>query len=132
MIYLDANIFIYPVVNEGKDIERYEKLLFKIAKGEINACTSVLTWDEVAYNIGKLLGKEIGLTEGKKFLNLPNLILYVVDKDIIAKAQEVTEKYNLKQRDAIHAATMLQHNITEIISDDSDFDKVKEIKRIKP
>ncbi|MEK6973865.1 MAG: type II toxin-antitoxin system VapC family toxin [Nanoarchaeota archaeon] len=41
------------------------------------------------------------------------------------------EKYGLKPRDAFHLAIMENFNIKEIVSDDSDFDKIKGIKRIK-
>ena len=47
------------------------------------------------------------------------------------KNEEIIEKYNLKPRDAIHVASALTNNIKEIVSDDPDFDKVKEIKRKK-
>ena len=46
-------------------------------------------------------------------------------------ALEFMEKYKLKPRDAFHVAIMENFGIKEIVSDDSDFDKVREIKRIK-
>ncbi len=48
------------------------------------------------------------------------------------KAQKLVEKYKIKPRDAIHSATSLSLNINEIISEDSDFDKVEELKRLSP
>ncbi|MBI5254150.1 MAG: type II toxin-antitoxin system VapC family toxin [Euryarchaeota archaeon] len=41
------------------------------------------------------------------------------------------EKYNLRPRDAFHVAIMKSFGVTEIVSDDSDFEKVEWIKRIK-
>ena len=35
------------------------------------------------------------------------------------------EKYGLKPRDALHAATALENKITTIVSCDEDFDKLK-------
>ncbi len=40
--------------------------------------------------------------------------------------------YNIRPRDAIHAACALENNTNIICSFDDDFDKIKEIKRIKP
>src|SRR3989344_4479171 len=68
--------------------------------------------------------------KGKRFLFLPNLKFLDVNFDIIKKAQELVEDYNLNPRDAIHIATALIKGIHEIISDDPDLDKAKEIKRI--
>jgi len=39
------------------------------------------------------------------------------------------ERYPLKPRDAIHAATALAEEASTILSDDADFDAVKELHR---
>ncbi len=68
--------------------------------------------------------------EGKRFLGLPGLNFIKLDRKIIDKAQDLITNYSINPRDAIHAATAIINNISEIISDDSDFDVIKEIKRI--
>ncbi len=40
------------------------------------------------------------------------------------------EKYDLKPRDAIHLSAAIEHSVFTIISEDKDFDKVKEIERL--
>ncbi len=129
MIYLDANIIIYSVINNDKMGDKSREIMTKISRGEIDGFTSVLTWDEVVYILGKIIGTEKSIGEGNKFLNFPNLIFLDADKKIIENAQEIMERYKIKPRDAIHIATALANNISEIISDDRDFDKIKEIKR---
>ena len=131
MIYLDTNIFVYAAINNGKLGEKCRKLLFEIVEHKIQAYTSIITWDEVVYAIWKKKGREKALEEGKIFLTLPNINFLNTNRNTVAKAQEIIEKYNLKPRDAIHVASALTNNIKEIISDDPDFDKVKEIKRRK-
>ena len=56
----------------------------------------------------------------KKFLAFPNLKLLGVKKGTVFKAQEIMEKYKMKPRDAIHAATALENNIFDIVSYDKD------------
>lgn len=132
MIYLDANIFVYPLVQESETkTELHKELFIKIAKNEIIAATSILTWDEFTYALKKHLGRDTALIEGKKFISFPNLIFLKIDKNIAILAQDLFTRYNLNPRDALHAASALHNNIKEILSDDSDFDKIKEIKRIK-
>lgn len=131
MMYLDANVFIYPHTGEGDVSEASIQLLQKVASNEINAGTSVLTWDEVNHVLRKEIGKERANEQSKRLLSMPNLVLCNVTEEIIQKAQEVAEQWNLRPRDAIHAATSLIHECSEIASNDTDFDKVKELKRRK-
>lgn len=53
----------------------------------------------------------------------------LVDKLIIVESLGIIENFNLKPRDAIHAAVMKINKIKEIVSEDADFDKVEGIIR---
>jgi len=131
MIYLDANIFIYAAINNNKEGKICRDILSKVAFKKTIANTSLLTWDELFYAIRREKGRDKAIEEGKAFLKFPNLVFIKTDSGVIDKAQELIENYNIKPRDAIHAATTIINNIYEIISDDPDFDKIKEIKRTK-
>ncbi len=61
-------------------------------------------------------------------LQFPKLKFIEVDGSALLKAQRLLERYDLKQRDAINASAALSKNLT-MISDDTDFDIVKELKR---
>lgn len=131
MIYLDANIFIYATINNEEKGENARKLIRDLIKQKEQLCTSTLTWDEVVYTIWKKRGKEIALIEGEKFLNFPNMDFIDAKKEIISDAQDIMKNHHLKPRDAIHVATALLNKCSEIISDDSDFDKINQLKRRK-
>lgn len=131
MTYLDANVFVYAVGNDDRKSKICIEIIKKLLRKEIKGETSLLTWDEFIHSVRKQYGGGVAVEEGKKFLKFPNLIFLEVDKNVISKAQELIEKYNLKPRDAIHAASALINGINEIISDDSDFDNIKELRRIK-
>ena len=133
MIYLDSNVFIYYVISDEKTEEKSllsKNILIKIAEGKLDAATSSVTWDELIWSVKKVVGVDIAKTEGKKFLEFPNLRILNVDASVINEAQKILEKYNLKPRDSMHAACAIKNNMTQIISDDPDFDKVKELERI--
>ena len=127
--YIDANIFIQGIL---RDDNRYKEIILKIANNEFVGITSVLSWDEIVFVVGKFLGNDVAIKVGKEFFGLPNMEFIDAKKEIILKAQKILEKYNIKPRDAIHTATAMHLNIKEIISEDKDFDKIKEIKRIDP
>jgi hypothetical protein len=135
LIYVDSNIFIYPIIYDEaavSEAKRSKDFLLKIASGKIEAYTSTLTWDEVTWIIRRIFGVNPSLSEGKKLLTFPNLRLLGIKKTTILKAQEIAERYKLKPRDAIHTATALENKITTIVSYDKDLDLPTEIKRIEP
>lgn len=132
MAYLDANVFIYPVIYEAEVISKAKKakgILKRVEEGRLKAYTSTLTWDEVVWVTSKVLGFSDAINQGVKLLGFPNLGFIEVHETVIAKAQKLLEKYALKPRDAIHAASALQKGLREVISDDREFDRIKEIRR---
>ncbi|MBU2615650.1 MAG: type II toxin-antitoxin system VapC family toxin [Nanoarchaeota archaeon] len=131
MIYLDANIFILSIVNNKEKGESCRKLLSGVASGKIEAATSVLTWDEIIYFLIKRASPETIKKQSNKLLKFPHLIFLKTDLVILEKAEELRSEYRLRPRDAIHAATAIVNKIPKIASDDTDFDKVKELKRVK-
>jgi predicted nucleic acid-binding protein len=129
--YIDSNVFLYPVLyGDFKESERAREILSQIERKDIQAYTSTLTWDEVSYVVERTLGKTDAIEIGKKFLNFPFLRFIAVDDEIIRRSQALREKYNLKPRDSIHLSCAIERNIFKIITDDADFDEIKEIQRI--
>ena len=135
MLYIDSNIFIYPIIyNETTILEskNCKNFLLKVASGEVEAYTSLITWDEITWIVRRILGVEASVNQGRKFLKFPNLKILGIRKTTILKAQEIMEKYKLKSRDAIHAATAIENKITTIVSYDRDFESIGELRRIEP
>lgn len=134
MIYIDTNILIYPHTGDDAKSEACIEILRKATSQDINAGTSVLAWDEFQHVLKKEYGekeKTKAIEQSKDLLKNPGIEWFEATKKIIEKAQEITEKHNIKPRDAIHAATAIINNCSEIVSDDPDFDKIKELKRRK-
>jgi uncharacterized protein len=130
MIYLDSNVFLYPVTDPtSKKGSAAKNILMKLAKGEMEAITSSLTWDEIVWVTRKAFNSELATLEGRRFLEFPNIKIISVDANVLYLAQKLIETYKIAPRDSIHAATAIIKNTTEFMSDDSDFDKIKEIKR---
>ena len=133
MQYVDSNVFLYPTLY-STDIEpkakKAKEILRKIESGDLQAATSTLTWDEVVWVTIKYLGRTDGVAQGQKLLGFPNLEFINVDEAIIAQAQALMGKYKLSPRDSIHIASALSKKTKTILSDDEDFDQIKEIKRI--
>lgn len=129
MIYLDANVFIFAAVNEGEKGKKSRKTIKDIREGKEKAATSALTFDEVIWKVKKERGKEAALRAGKAILEMQNLIILDVDAPILWEAYELIKNYKLDPRDSIHAACAITHGIYTMISDDPDFDRIKDISR---
>ena len=98
MFYVDSNVFIYPIIYDEATVPEARKsrrFLLEIALGRIEAYTSTLTWDEVTWIVRRLLGVDISLRLGRRFLSFPSLKFLAVKGTTLLKAQEIMEEYEL-------------------------------------
>lgn len=128
--YLDANVFIYAALNVEQLGERARALLQRVQDGKDEGCSSALTFDEIVYVVGKHRNLELGRIAGEAFLGLQGLDIIPVDEKLLHDAARLIRTYKLKPRDAIHASSALLRRVQVMVSTDSHFDKVKELKRI--
>lgn len=130
MLYLDANVFIYPALYDDDKAKAAAALLARVQGGQEEALTCALTIDEVLYVVGKYAGRDAGIRVGKAALSLPNLGLLPVTADDVRAAVTLMEAAARPQpRDAIHAAVALKHHATTVVSDDEIFGKIDGLKR---
>ena len=128
MIYLDANFFIFAAIDNTEKGENARKFFQKIIEGK-KALTSVLAIDEIMWVLIKNKKKHLVNSVVEGIYKIPNLKVSGVLRDIPLRAMSYLDK--LAPRDAFHVAVMESLDINEIITDDSDFEKIKWIKRIK-
>jgi predicted nucleic acid-binding protein len=128
MLYLDANVFVYAVVNTGELGEKAGALLLKIQQGQEKAVTSALTADEVFWSIKKH-DRAAAFEACQALLNFPNIEIMPATKELALSALQIIKEYRLDPRDALHAATAIAEKVDCIISTDAHFDRVKELKR---
>ncbi|RLJ01637.1 MAG: hypothetical protein DRP10_03600 [Candidatus Aenigmatarchaeota archaeon] len=159
-IFIDANIFSYHHLNHPKFGEICTKFLQRVENGEINAVTSSLVIDEVAFVILVEKGCEILKTDKtwkvkerikedkefakncyeavKQFLSYINFLqeigLSIVEIrfEDINLSTDIASQYMLLPHDAIHISVMKKYGIKNIATADPDFIRVKEIKVWKP
>jgi len=132
MQYLDSNVFIHAALNDQEEGNAARQIFSKLISRREQAVTSTLTLDEVAWKIKKHQGKMEMLNICRNFLANPAIRWVAATPEIMKKSLDLMEKLDLDPRDAIHAATCQIQGLDEMISDDSGFDRLKEmnIKRI--
>lgn len=130
MIYLDANFFIFCHFDSTVNGDNARKMLQKIIDGK-SAVTSTLALDEVMWVIVKNR-KESELRQViESVYSTTNLEVKEIGYQIPLLALDFIEVNTLKPRDAFHAAVMKSLGISEIVTDDADFDRLKGVKRIR-
>ena len=130
MIYLDSNFFLFSLFDQTTKGENARKLAQKVINGE-KAITSALTLDEVMWIVLKNKRKEALRSAVEGIYAMQNLSVKGVSESIPLDALALMEQFDLKPRDAFHVAVMKSEGITEIASDDPDFDRVRGLKRIR-
>jgi predicted nucleic acid-binding protein len=131
-VYIDSDIFIAPLIYESsRRATNSKRILAAVEKGEVAAAyTSTLTWDEVVWVVRRVLGKADSIQAGGKLAAYPNLRFVSASEEIIRSAQRLLSEYDgLAPRDAIHVASALSKPVDALVSDDSDLDVVREVKR---
>jgi predicted nucleic acid-binding protein len=130
MRFVDANVFIYVLVKSPKkDYETSKQILKRIENGE-EALTNTAIIQEVVdwleYNNRK--------REAKSFITAVNSYLTMKKNntfwDDMLSALDDMEKHDIDFVDALSLQTMKRNNTKEIYSNDTDFDRIKWIKRI--
>jgi len=130
MRFVDANVFIYVLVKSPKkDYEISKKILERIENGE-EAATSLAIIQEVVdwleYNNRK---KEIRsfLTAINSYLTMNKLQL--IWNNFLPALEDMYEK-QIDFVDSLTLQIMKQNKISEIYSNDKDFDRINWTKRI--
>ncbi len=129
MKYVDSNLFIYAALNDDEKGEKARDHIKDIRKGNDVAFTSVLTFDEVFWMVKREKGEENALEAGRAILEMKNLQFVDVDTSLLWNAYKLIEEHGLDPRDSIHLACALDQDADKMISEDDDFDRVKEVER---
>lgn len=129
MKLIDTNIIIYSLGKEHPLKEPCRGLIAKITSGEIAANIDVEVLQEVLYVYTYRNERIKGIAACRYLLDIfPNP--FPVSKNEISLAISFMDKYpSLVSRDAVHAAVVVNNKLKGIISEDSDFDIIKGIKR---
>jgi len=105
------------------------RLLHKIERGDLLACTSTEVLQEILYRYLALKKPSLAFEVYDLFVQIcPNVFsVTLADTD---KAKTLLQSVQgISPRDALHAAVMLNHDVWEIATFDEGFDLIPEVKR---
>ena len=132
MLFVDANIVMYAVGAEHPYRGPCTESLDRIITEQLPALVSTEIHQEILHRYMSLGLPDRARDISIKLETIIPMSLSVTMADI-QRARKLGERYrNLNARDLIHVAVMLENGIPLILSTDTHFDQVSEVKRIDP
>jgi predicted nucleic acid-binding protein len=125
--YFDAGVFVTPILKNrpAAILESCEAWLRRCAAGEVDGVTSWLTWDEVTWIAGRVVGHsyapERARRAGELLLALPGVTFVDVDAVVAREAQRLLTATRWRPRDCLHAAAALIHAAGSLVTLDADY-----------
>jgi predicted nucleic acid-binding protein len=154
-VFIDANVFVYAFANDPQFEAACKQLLERIDKGELQGVTSSHIVTESAH---RLMTEEAVTLTGRSLSGIVNwlkrhpaevqrLALYrqAIDEltmigvqilpvtgPVVSHAADVCRQFGLLTNDAVTVVVMQDNGLTNLASNDADFDRVPGITRYTP
>jgi predicted nucleic acid-binding protein len=130
--FLDANLIMYSLGGPHPLRDPCKSILEKIKDGTVQVVTNTEVLQEILYRYFSIRKQTLGELAYSSLIDLCEEIFPVTVQDT-DRALELLKGYpDITSRDAIHAATMLNQGIKDILSTDPHFDLIPGIRRIDP
>lgn len=126
-VLIDTNIWLYHLEGSAEFGPAAADLLRAVEHGEIEGVASELTLMEMQVRPLRLDRQDIADQYELLLDHFPHLLLAPVARDILLTAAALRAKYKLKSPDAIVLATGIRRGATLVVSNDRQWQRVKEI-----
>ena len=131
--FLDSTTLIHAIDDGAEYHKECLNIISRAARGEINTATSLETLEETLFILSKLTSPSTALRVTHDYLRMTKIRKYEMKLTIFEQALEIIETTPLRRpKDAINVATMLEHNILKIVSEDREYDRAGLIQRVHP
>lgn len=130
--FIDANLIMYSLGGSHPLRDPCKATLEKIREGRSQVVTNTEVLQEILYRFFSIKKYSLGEVAYTSTVDLCLEILPVTLKDTNRALELLKRTSEITPRDAIHAATMINNGIKEILSTDPHFDLIPEIRRIPP
>lgn len=131
--FLNSSTLIHAIDRDAEYQKECLNVINRAAKGSIKAATSLETLEETLFILSKLTSVEVAIRAVRDYLKLGKIEKHEMRRITFENAIEIMEVTPLRRpKDAINVATMLEHGITKIISEDTDYDEIDIVERVHP
>ena len=130
--FLDANIVMYAVGKEHPYKAPCRAILQQVERDEIDVVSSVEVLQEILHRYFSLNRPDLAELAYRSLEKSCEQILSVNKIDLDRAFDLLKIHSDIRSRDAVHAAVMLNNGLTHILSADDHFDRIAGVTRIDP
>ena len=129
-VFIDSNVPMYVAGRDHPLRESARRILDRAQRGELEACTSTEVLQEILFRYWGLKRIDLAREVYDLFVQLCPVIFPVTLADTDRAKEILVARPAISARDAVHAAVMLNNDVTHIATFDQGFDAVPGIERL--
>lgn len=131
-VFVDTAVLMYAAGAEHPLREPCRDVLRRTRSGELSGVTSAEVVQEILHRFTGSARHDDGVRLARATLALFRPVLSV-DHAVLRRTCDLAADHpGARARDLVHVATCLIHEIEDIVSPDTDFDAIGEVRRISP
>ena len=130
-VFIDSNIPMYVAGAEHPNRQPALRFMERVRAREVEACTSTEVLQEILYRYVGMRRPDLAIEVYDLFVSICSTVLPVTIADTDLARDLVRERNAASMRDLVHAAVMLNNEVTTIATFDAGFDQVKGIERLQ-
>lgn len=131
---IDTNIIVYSLAGDYPEHLQCKEYFLQIAKGKMSVIISGIAIMEAYHTLIYKIKYPPDKVKRrlKAFMKSKNINILKITSRTVLFALEIASQYNVGGRDALIAANYLESGCRDIISHDSDFDRIPLLQRKDP
>jgi hypothetical protein len=129
-VFIDSNIPMYVAGRDHPNREPARRFMERVRAGEVEGCTSTEVLQEILYRYAALRRLDLAGDVYDLFVQLCPVVFAVTLADTDRARSMFAREVSIGVRDAIHAAVMLNNEVTSIATFDTAFDRVTGVSRV--
>ena len=130
MVFVDSNVPMYVAGRDHPLRDPARRFLERARSGGVDICTSTEVLQEILYRYAALKRLDLAASVYDLFVHICPTVLPVALADTDRARALLVSSRGITVRDAVHAAVMLNHDVSEIATFDEGFDALDGISRV--
>lgn len=131
-VFIDANIPLYASGTASPLREPCVAIMNAIGEGQLAAVIDVEVLQEIMHYARRRRQPDRGSTVARNLVSVVEILYPVEPPDAMRMIDLLEQLPHLDPRDAVHAAVMMRHGISRIITADRDFSGVPGLVALSP